>query len=290
MPAGEHLYWADEGTFSNTGASNKDGTINESNLDGTGQQVLLTKQAGPTGLAVDGSPYGIYWTEFSAGTVAQASPSASATACTAGNFYCTKSLVTGQTDPVGLAVNGSASGGFIYWAVEGGAGINDGTIMRADLGGGNITTLVSGLNAPYGVTIDSGHIYWTDLGTFNPLSGATNSDGKIMEANLDGTGVTTLASSQASPTGIAVNASHIYWADACSGTTLGGTIMESNLDGTAVTTLVSGLDCPTGVAVDSSHLYWSDGADGTITAAGLDGSSPNVVISGQFNVDAVAAG
>ena len=111
-----------------------------------------------------------------------------------------------------------------------------------------------------------------------------------MEANLDGTGVTTLASNQASPTAVAVNASHIYWTDnTCSGPTPGGTIMESALDGTGAITLVSGLDCPDGVAVDSSHLYWSDGADGTITAAGLDGSSPNVVISGEFNVDAVAA-
>jgi hypothetical protein len=290
VPAGEHLYWIDQSTFNSSGASNNDGTIDASNLDGTGAQVLLSKQANPIDLAVDGLPDGIYWTDFGAGAVDQATPRGTgATACTAGNFFCTRSLVSGQTGPAGLAVSGTASGGFIYWADEGGVGANDGKIMRSDLAGGNVTILVSGLNAPYGVTIDGSHMFWTDLGTFTGF-GASNGDGKVMEANLDGTGVTTLASSQPTPAAIAVNASHIYWADSCSATALGGTIMESNLDGTGATTLVSGLDCPTGVAVDSSHLYWSDGADGTITAAGLDGSSPNVVISGQFNLGAVAAG
>jgi hypothetical protein len=42
------------------------------------------------------------------------------------------------------------------------------------------------------------------------------------------------------------------------------------------------------VAVDGSHLYWADGADangdahtGTINEAGLDGSNPTSLVSGQ---------
>ena len=162
--------------------------------------------------------------------------------------------------------------------------------MRSDLGGGSIAALVSGLNAPSGVTIDGSHVYWTDLGTFNPLTGASNGDGKIMEANLEPRrDHPRLQPGQ--PYSVAVNCQpylldrqHVQRAHARRHD------HGVRTDGTGAITLVSGLDCPDGVAVDSSHLYWSDGADGAVTADGLDGSSPNVVISGQFNVDAVAAG
>jgi sugar lactone lactonase YvrE len=46
-----------------------------------------------------------------------------------------------------------------------------------------------------GVAVDSSHIYWAN--------GVTNT-GTINKANLDGTGVTTVASSQQTPRGVAV--------------------------------------------------------------------------------------
>jgi hypothetical protein len=112
------------------------------------------------------------------------------------------------------------------------------------------------------------HIYWAAAGT-------------IMEANLDGTGVTTLVTGQNEPDGVAVDSSHIYWAD------LGShTIMEANLDGTGVTTLVTlvsstNFSQPHGVAVDSSHLYWTDVGFGTISEANLDGTGVTTPVTGQ---------
>src|SRR5258705_2367472 len=73
-----------------------------------------------------------------------------------------------------------------------------------------------------------------------------------MEANLDGAGVTTLATGVGAD-GVAVDGSHLYWADQND-----GTIKEANLDGTGVTTLVTGQTYPAGVAVDGSHLYWTN--------------------------------
>ena len=107
------------------------------------------------------------------------------------------------------------------------------------------------------------HIYWANYGS-----------GTIIEANLDGTGVTTLVSGQGNPTGVAVNSSHIYWANSGS-----GTIDEANLDGTGVTTLVSGQNVPIGVAVNSSHIYWAGG--GAIMEANLDGTGVMTLIPGQ---------
>src|SRR6476646_2366442 len=68
--------------------------------------------------------------------------------------------------------------------------------------------------------------------------------------------------------GIAVDASHIYWADA-SRDALG----RSDLDGTdAELTFISGGDEPCGVAVDGAHIYWANRAGGTIGRARIDGS------------------
>ena len=59
--------------------------------------------------------------------------------------------------------------------------------------------------------------------------------------------VTTLASSQWHPDGIAVDASHLYWANSQA-----GTINRANLDGTSPTILVSNTNQRGGVAVAKS--------------------------------------
>ena len=51
---------------------------------------------------------------------------------------------------------------------------------------------------------------------------------------MDGTGVTTLIPNQDQPIGVAVDASHIYWADT--------NIFQANLDGTNPHSIVSGLN------------------------------------------------
>src|SRR5262249_29248091 len=80
----------------------------------------------------------------------------------------------------GWAVMGVMLGGmgqvrsdYIYWSEFGG-----GNIRRANLDGSGMTTLVSGLAAPLGPSLDlaRGHMYWADH--FN---------GDIRRANLDGT-------------------------------------------------------------------------------------------------------
>ena len=73
--------------------------------------------------------------------------------------------------------------------------------------------------------------------------------GTIMKANLDGSGMTTLVSGRLTPIGVAVDSSHVYWAES-------GAIMEANLDGTNPRPLVilGSAANPGWVAVDSSHV------------------------------------
>jgi len=66
--------------------------------------------------------------------------------------------------------------------------------QRDPLTGGPVTTLFSGQAQPWGVAVDSGHIYWTNSG-----------DGTIKEAPLTGGPVTTLVTGQPSPVGVAVS-------------------------------------------------------------------------------------
>jgi hypothetical protein len=42
------------------------------------------------------------------------------------------------------------------------------------------------------------------------------------------------------------------------------------------------------VAVDSTHLYWANNSVGTIVEAGLDGSNPQVIATGQSSPIGVA--
>lgn len=68
--------------------------------------------------------------------------------------------------------------------------------------------------------------------------------------------------------GIAVNQSHIFWADSS-----GGTIGRANIDGTdPELAFIGGAVEPCGVAVDESYIYWANRGADTIGRARLDGT------------------
>ena len=74
------------------------------------------------------------WTDYRAGTINEA-PLAGGTATT---------LVTGQSDPVGVA----AYGGRLYWN-----NLGTGTLDAANLNGTGVTTLVTGQHDPGGLVV-----------------------------------------------------------------------------------------------------------------------------------------
>ena len=75
--------------------------------------------------------------------------------------------------------------------------------------------------------------------------------------------------------GIAVDGSHLYWANPSA-----GSIGRAHLDGSDAEELASGLASPGWVAVGGEYLYWtspatvSEGDDGSIGRLRLDGTSP----------------
>jgi hypothetical protein len=110
-----------------------------------------------------------------------------------------------------------------------------------------------------------GHLYWTNPDT-----------GTIGGANLDGTGVNqNFITGASGPGGVAVDASHVYWANANSGFPF-GTIGRANLDGTGVNqNFVTGASEPAWLAVNVSHIYWSNPGTDHIEEANLDGTGLN---------------
>ncbi len=193
---------------------------------------------------------------------------------------------------VGVAVDGS----HIYWADPAA-----GTIGRADIDGkkreptfivpGPVECEVKGQpgvfeetpSRPRYVAVDSEHIYWTNTGCSNPETGeAIEGTGTIGRADIDGSeaGVEAAFIKGASnPQGIAVNSTHIYWANA--GTLAGvRAIGRATIDGGEVNQsfikATGGGTKPYGVTLNLSHLYYSGNEEGEdnafIRRLTLDGS------------------
>jgi hypothetical protein len=74
------------------------------------------------------------------------------------------------------------------------------------------------------------------------------------------------------PTGLAVDAQHIYWGTAADA------IGEAGIDGTGIDqTFITGGSYSESVAVNSQHIYWSNdlGPQGSVGSANLDGTGVN---------------
>jgi len=82
---------------------------------------------------------------------------------------------------------------------------------------------------------------------------------------------------------VAVDSSHIYWANY-----LGGTINEAPLAGGTATTLVTGQSDPVGVAVYGGRLYWNNLGTGTIDEANLNGTGVTTLVTGQYDPGGLA--
>ncbi|HET6280877.1 MAG TPA: HYR domain-containing protein, partial [Polyangia bacterium] len=268
--------------------------------------TLASAQAGPLGIAVDGTS--VYWTNGDDGTVMKVALSGGAPT----------TLASGQNTPRGIAVDGAS----VYWAagntvmkvaLSGGApttlassgqagpsmGIAvdgtsvywtnnaySGTVMKVALSGGAPTTLASGQVAPTGITVDGTSVYWTNYGDSGLLNGA------VMKVALSGGVPTTLASAQVHPADIAVDGTNMYWTNAGDPALLNsGTVMKVALSGGAATTLASGQARPNAIAVDGTSVYWTNyltGNTDTVMKVALSGGVPTTLASAQAGPTGIA--
>jgi DNA-binding beta-propeller fold protein YncE len=186
-----------------------------------------------------------------------------------------KTIVTDCRLPDGIAVDVAA--GHIYWTNMGVPSLNDGSIERADLDGGNRRVIVpqGGTYTPKQMHLEkeSGKLYWCDREGM-----------RVMRANLDGSQVETLVETGRGDNdrrdetrhcvGIAVDPKlgKIYWTQ--KGPTKGGTGLlcranidipkgESSANRSDIEVLFDKLPEPIDLELDLKNrlLYWTDRGD-----------------------------
>jgi DNA-binding beta-propeller fold protein YncE len=207
-PAGGKIYWADVNNF----------VIRRANLDGTGQEDLITGGLEfPMNVSVDPAANKLYWGDISAG-------------------YIGMSDLDGSNPRVllpvafhwGLAID--KLHGKLYWSTS--DTIFKGRIQRANLDGTGLETVVSAPLQPEfkpaSVAVDpvGGKIYWTDYVV-----------DVVRRSNLDGSNIEELfvVGANFNPRGIALDlaAGKVYWGQDSEFSGPNGTIMRMNLDGSS---------------------------------------------------------
>ena len=186
-----------------------------------------------------------------------------------------KIIVTGCHLPDGIVVDAEA--GHVYWTNMGVPNLDDGSIERADLDGGNRRVIV-----PRGVTYspkqihldkDNGRLYWCDREGM-----------RVMRANLDGSQLETLVETgrgdkdRGDPTrwcvGITIDTKFqkIYWTQKGPSNGGQGRILRANIEipkgasaanRSDIEVLFDYLPEPIDLELDLAHrvLYWTDRGD-----------------------------
>ena len=201
-----------------------------------------------------------------------------------------KTIVSeGRKLPDGLVVDSAA--GHMYWTNMGNPQANDGSILRSDLDGQNMTTIVppGGTFTPKQLQLDkeNGKLYWCDREGM-----------RVMRANLDGSNIETLVdTSEGDPrpgpdarkwcVGIAVDTGggKIYWTQKGADKAGQGRLRRANIEVPEGQTpanrrdielLYDNLPEPIDLELDPANamMYWTDRGDpprgNTVNRAPMD--------------------
>ncbi len=236
-----HLYWSEQET-SRGPAGNGIDNIWQANLTGTSvDRNFVRGLSVPWPVAV-GSGY-LYWGDGEAGTIGRVEINGT---------HATRTLLHAGADA--LAVSSQ----YIYWTESS----QPATIWRANLDGSHPEKLFSIGHGSFfgGLAVDRYHIFWTN-----------RDQGTIGRANLNASDVKPrFISGLTDPTGLALDAGHLYWANDPGPA---GSIGRAGIGGADVTSdFIPGANQPFGVAVGAGHLYWANFGSGTIGRARRDGT------------------
>ncbi len=175
-----HVYWTDAGQ-----ANAYDGSLARAPIGGGPPEELLAGLDQPQMIALLGDS--VVWVE---GAALRAMPTAGGAAWTVASEQVNPWTLVAGTDDL------------LYWASKGEA-LATGSIQRIDLLGGAVEALVTGLDVPWDLALDDERIFWTNLEVDSTILFAPRGGGDPQIAVAD----------QGRPEGIAVDETHVFWAD-----------------------------------------------------------------------------
>jgi sugar lactone lactonase YvrE len=223
-----------------------------------------------------------------------------------------RAIVTrGNAAPDGIAVDPIA--GVVYWTNMGVPDANDGFLLRADLSGANVASIVPEASTftPKQLCLDpeGGFLYWSDREGMRVMRARI--DGSDLETLvITGSGAAARADAANWAVGIAVDprAGYVYWTQKGPDNGRRGSLRRARLAlppgqdparRSDIEILFAGLPEPVDLALDLAHrhVYWTDRGDNTISRAPLDppaGVSPDarkdrtIVVRGAGEVIGIA--
>lgn len=153
----------------------------------------------------------------------------------------------------------------------------EGTIQRVDLGSLEISLVADKLDTPTSITTTNDAIYWAESGSmatreYEGVSMNVGSLGRVARAGLDGSNQVVLASALVQPWEVAVDASHVYVANAG---TVGGTdpaniayfsdgsLVRVPISGGAIETIVPAID-PRRIVLSNDSVFFASYVYGLI--------------------------
>jgi hypothetical protein len=152
-------------------------------------------------------------------------------------------------------------------------------------------------SSPRYVAVDAGHVYWTNTGRTNPESGQPlDGGGTIGRADIEGTPGSIEADfirGASNPQGIAVDAGHVYWANAANNSNKAA-IGRAEIDGGEVEQTFFRTEfgkTPQGVAVDGSHVYFNandENSDSYLERISLEGGEEEFTFIGKVALRGIA--
>ena len=239
---------------------NQSGEIEQSDLNGSNLNTLLTSSKGLYGIAIDLKDSIIFYTNVHTDEIIKSNLKDT-------NSNIILSASNNSVDgPRGIAVDGNNNK--IYW-VENGSN----KLRSANLDGTDVMDILTGLNAPVDVALDlpANKIYWSE----NEVRSK-----RIRRCNFDGSNIEDVISGIDQAGGICVDskAGKIYWVDFGSE----DRIMAADTNGTNIDTLlIVPNGSPRGIAVDNenNNIFWTDVLLNTINKANMNSTFSTAIVS-----------
>lgn len=235
--------------------------------DDDGTTKLVVQRNHPRQVAVDDT--NVFWTEaYGLGRIAR----------DGGEW----TLLAESPQPRALALTPS----LVVWTDDGTepTDFHDGSIRAIDKRGGPVLTIASSQHEIRGLAIDDAWVYWTAADPEVPV------EAEVLRAPLSGGPSEVLVRHQLFPTGVAVDATSIYWAVPLrqEAPQEGGAILAAPKEGgeqrrLATTPQDAEIEA---LAVDASSVYWT--ASGALMRVAKAGGAPSTLATGQPRIGSIA--